>query len=60
MARPSMLVKVRENEFKALLNRDETIDDVEEQLSRFSRFVLPRRTLCLIPSVWNRIQNNTS
>ena len=29
MARPSMLVKVGENEFKALLNRDETIADVK-------------------------------
>jgi hypothetical protein len=33
MARPSMLVKVGENEFKALLNRDETIANVKEHLS---------------------------
>lgn len=33
MARPSMLVKVGETEFKALLNRDETIADVKEHLS---------------------------
>ncbi len=33
MAKPSMLVKVGENEFKPLLNRDETITDIRAHLS---------------------------
>lgn len=37
MARPSMLVKVGESEFKALLNRDETIADVKEHLSPLAK-----------------------